>query len=55
MGGYTFSHNDPKKLSEELMNLFKNHFLKIHLMKNFINNFNKIRLVAKRFQNVLEI
>lgn len=54
MGGYTFSHNDPKKLSEELMNLFEKSFPKNSLDKNFINNFSSDQ-VAKRFQNVLEI
>lgn len=54
MGGYTFSHNDPKKLSEELLSLFKKSFSKNILDKNFINNYSSEE-VSKKFQHVLEI
>ena len=54
MGGYTFSHNNPKKLSEELLSLFENVGSKNLINKNFINNFSSEE-VAKKFQSVLEI
>lgn len=54
MGGYTFSHNNPEKLSEELLSLFENVGSKNLINKNFINNFSSEE-VAKKFQSVLEI
>ena len=55
MGGYTFSHNNPRKLSAQLLSLFNNEKnSKNNLNKNFINNFNS-EVVGKKFQELLQI
>ena len=54
MGGYTFSHDDPDKLANEILNLILDKSKKEDINKDFVNNFSS-ESVGIKFQKVLEL